>query len=69
MHAAIKYIRDLTAENDRLRAENRELADRPNRLPERSTSGEVAFTGATNDHDDDKKDVALKAEAAVQQGE
>ncbi|KAH8987235.1 hypothetical protein EDB86DRAFT_2951541 [Lactarius hatsudake] len=42
---SIKYIRELTAENERLRAENvkqaRELADRPSHDPERSGSGEA----------------------------
>ncbi|KAH8994147.1 hypothetical protein EDB86DRAFT_2927113 [Lactarius hatsudake] len=67
--SAIKYIRELTAENERLRAENvkqaRELADRPSHDPERSGSGEVAITGETNDNDDDD-DVVPKAEVPVE---
>jgi hypothetical protein len=47
--AAIKYIRELTTENDRLRAENlrqaKELADRQISDPELSSSGEVAIAG------------------------
>jgi hypothetical protein len=47
--AAIKYIRELTTENERLRAENikqgKELADRQNHDPELSGSGEVAIAG------------------------
>ena len=47
--AAIKYIRELTTENERLRAENirqaKELTDRQNHDPELSSSGEVAVAG------------------------
>ena len=47
--AAIKYIRELTTENERLRAENlrqaTELADRQVNDPELSSSGEVAIAG------------------------
>jgi hypothetical protein len=47
--AAIKYIRELTTENERLRAENlrqaKELADRQINDPELSSSGEVAIAG------------------------
>jgi len=47
--AAIKYIGELTTENERLRAENvkqaKELADRRNSDPELSSSGEVAIAG------------------------
>jgi len=47
--SAIKYIRELTTENERLRAENirqaKELADRQNHDPELSSSGEVALAG------------------------
>jgi hypothetical protein len=48
-HTAIKYIRELTTENERLRAENlrqaKELADRHINDPELSSSGEVAIAG------------------------
>ena len=47
--AAIKYIRELTTENERLRGENirqaKELSDRQNHDPELSSSGEVAIAG------------------------
>ncbi|KAI9430970.1 hypothetical protein H4582DRAFT_2012683 [Lactarius indigo] len=70
--SAIKYIRELTAENERLRAENvrqaQELADRPSHDPERSSSGEVAIAGETNDNDDDD-DVVPKAEVPVEEDE
>ena len=68
-HAAIKYIQDLRAENERLRAENvrqgQELTDRHNHDPERSSSGEVAITGDANDGDDGK-DVVPTAEVPVE---
>jgi hypothetical protein len=70
-HAAIKYIRDLTAENERLRAENgrqaQELADRHSHDPEQASSGEVAITADANDNDDDNDDVVLpKAELSAE---
>ncbi|KAH9012879.1 hypothetical protein EDB85DRAFT_1900048 [Lactarius pseudohatsudake] len=53
--SAIKYIRELTAENERLRAENvrqaREFTDRPSYDAERSSSGEMAITDETNNDD------------------
>ncbi|KAH8978421.1 hypothetical protein EDB86DRAFT_3249055 [Lactarius hatsudake] len=53
--SAIKYIRELTAENERLRAENvrqaQEFTDRPSHDAERSSSGEVAITDETNNND------------------
>lgn len=51
--AAIKYIRELTAENERLRAENlkqgKELAERHNNEPELASSGVVAVARDDND--------------------
>jgi len=51
--SAIKYIRELTAENERLRAENvrqaKELVERHNNEPELASSGVVAVARDDND--------------------
>lgn len=69
--SAIKYIRELTAENERLRAENgrqaQELANRHSHDPEQASSGEVAITGDANDNDDDNDDIVPpKAEMSAE---
>jgi hypothetical protein len=64
--AAIKYIRELTAQNERLRAENvkqaKELADRHDNDPELSSSGKVAMA------EDDGDGTVPKAEVPDESG-
>ncbi|KAH9043484.1 hypothetical protein EDB83DRAFT_2407232 [Lactarius deliciosus] len=77
LRSAIEYIRELTVEIERLRAENvrlaQELADRPNRDPEQSSwssSGDVAIAGETNGNDDNvNDDVVPKAELPLEVSE
>jgi hypothetical protein len=67
--AAIKYIQDLSAENERLRAENvrqaQELANPHSHDPELSSSGEVAISGDVIDSDGDNE-VVPKAEVPAE---
>ncbi|KAI0299617.1 hypothetical protein BC826DRAFT_1184019 [Russula brevipes] len=64
--SAIKYIRELTAENERLRAANvkqaKELADRHSNDPELSSSGKVAMA------EDDGDGTVPKAEVPDESG-
>jgi hypothetical protein len=66
---AIKYIRELTVENERLRAENvrqaKELMDRHNNDPNTGDAGNVGIVG---DDDNDEDDTAPKADVPSDEG-